>query len=126
MRKYLDKCEEKLLVTVRNEELLGEGKEKQQLQQQHMERYTGKSLYGKLIQNTSPGRDDKTWDWLKKGNLKKETEGMLMVVQELALRTRFIRSKPGYIFFCSGCQNDHHQSDCACHKTKCTCHLTRL
>ena len=38
-----------------------------------MERYIGKSLYGKFHQNTSPG-DDTTWDWLKKKTLKKETK----------------------------------------------------
>ena len=87
LRKYLYQCEEELLVAVRNEELLGEGKEKQ-FQQHHMKRYIGKSLYGNFHQNTPPGRDDTTWNWLKKRALKKEAEGMLMEAQELAL-TRF-------------------------------------
>ena len=36
-------------------------------------------------------RDDKnSWLWLRKGYLKKETEGLLLAAQDQALRTRWI------------------------------------
>ena len=36
-------------------------------------------------------RDKKTWEWLKKGRLKKETEGMIIAAQDQALRTMSIK-----------------------------------
>ena len=38
-------------------------------------------------------RDDATWDWLRKGDLKKETEGMIKAAQDQALRTNAIKAK---------------------------------
>ncbi|XP_068734746.1 uncharacterized protein [Montipora capricornis] len=40
-------------------------------------------------------RDDATWDWLifRKGDLKKETEGMITAAQDQALRTNNIKAK---------------------------------
>ena len=36
-------------------------------------------------------RDSRSWEWLKKGDLKKATEGTIMAAQEQATRTRSIR-----------------------------------
>ena len=36
-------------------------------------------------------RDKKTWEWLKKGRLKKETEGTIIAAQDQALRTNSIK-----------------------------------
>ena len=38
---------------------------------------------------TCPAND--TWQWLQRGELKKETEGMIMAAQDQALRTRYIQ-----------------------------------
>ena len=38
-------------------------------------------------------RDDATWAWLRKVNLKKETEGMNTAAQDQALRTNAIKAK---------------------------------
>ena len=40
---------------------------------------------------TAEIRDKKMWEWLKKGRLKKETEGMIMAAQDQALRTNSIK-----------------------------------
>ena len=32
-----------------------------------------------------------SWTWLKKGYLKKETEGMIMAAQDQAIRTRWVQ-----------------------------------
>ena len=36
-------------------------------------------------------RDKKTWEWLKKGRRKKETEGTIIAAQDQALRTNSIK-----------------------------------
>ena len=44
-----------------------------------------------FIKETSDVRDNKnSWLWLRKGYLKKETEGLLLAAQDQALRTRWI------------------------------------
>ena len=36
--------------------------------------------------------NDKTWTWLRKGNFKRETESLLMVAQNSAIRTNHIKA----------------------------------
>ena len=52
----------------------------------------GKLLYGrfKRLINIS---HDKTWTWLRKGNFKRETESVLMAVQNNAIRTNHIKAR---------------------------------
>ena len=53
----------------------------------------GKPLHGRfkrLINNIS---HDKTWTWLRKGNLKRETESLLMATQNSAIRTNHIKAR---------------------------------
>ena len=52
-----------------------------------------KKLYGRfkrLINNIS---HDKTWTWLRKGNLKRETESLLMAAQNSAIRTNHLKAR---------------------------------
>ena len=53
------------------------------------QKWEGKQLYGcfkRLINNIS---HDKTWTWLSKGNIKRETESLLMA----AIRTNHIKAR---------------------------------
>ena len=50
-------------------------------------------LHGKFIRETYEVRSKETWGRIRKGNLKKETEGQIFAVQEQALRTNWIRKK---------------------------------
>ena len=53
----------------------------------------GKQLYGRfkrLINNIS---NQKTFTWLRKGNLKRETESLLIAAQDNAIRTNHIKAK---------------------------------
>ena len=51
-----------------------------------------KKLRGVFFKNTE-FRDEQTWNWLRKGDLKKATEGTIMAAQEQAIRTRSIRHR---------------------------------
>ena len=57
------------------------------------QKWEGKQLYGRfkrLINNVS---QDKTWTWLRKGNFKSETESLLIVAQDNAVRTYHIKAR---------------------------------
>ena len=57
------------------------------------EEWHRKPMHGQFIRQTSDMFDNDTWQWLQRGKLKKETEGMLMAAQDQALRTRYIQCK---------------------------------
>ena len=56
------------------------------------QKWEGNQLYGhfkRLINNIS---HQKTWTWLRKGNLKRETESLLIVAQDDAIRSSHIKA----------------------------------
>ena len=62
--------------------------QKQMKEQKELERAEGwknKPLRGQFLRQTEESRDDTIWDWLRKGDLKKETEGMITAAQDQAL-----------------------------------------
>ena len=50
------------------------GKSKEDIQKKHQEEYESKALHGQFQKATEKVKGNKSWDWLKKGYLKKETE----------------------------------------------------
>ena len=59
------------------------------------QKWEGKQLYGnfkRLINNIS---HNKTWTWLRKGNIKRETESLLMAAQNNTIRTNHIKVRIG-------------------------------
>ena len=52
-----------------------------------------KQLYGHFKWLTSDISHEKTWTWLRKGNLKRETESLLIAAQNNAIRTNHIKAK---------------------------------
>ena len=57
------------------------------------EKWEKKQLYGRfkrLINNISP---QKTWTWLRKGNLTRETESLLIAARDNAIRTNHIKAR---------------------------------
>ncbi|XP_053156184.1 uncharacterized protein LOC128346682 [Hemicordylus capensis] len=90
--------EEDALKMVNNEKLLNTNETKQAYKKEQVknraEKWKNKPLHGQYLHNIS-GKSDitKTWQWLTNGNLKKETEGLILAAQEQALRTNAIRAK---------------------------------
>ena len=50
-------------------------------------------MYGHFKWQTSKISCKKTWTWLKKGNLKRETESLLIAVQNNTKKTNYVKAK---------------------------------
>lgn len=58
-----------------------------------IERWQSRPLHGQLLCQTEKIRDGRSWNWIKKGDLKKKTEGLIMAAQDPALRTNVMEAK---------------------------------
>lgn len=50
-----------------------------------------KPMHGQYMRQTKELASEDTWQWLLRGELKKETEGMITAAQDQALRTRYVQ-----------------------------------
>ena len=91
--RYVEASKEKLLIAVKNENILDKGEEKERIRQERLNSYRGKALHGQFVRGTENIRDSESWNWLKRGTMKKETEGLLTAAQDQALRTNYIKNK---------------------------------
>ena len=60
-------------------------------QSPRMEEWQSKPMHVQFQRQTKDLSSNDTWQWLKRGELKKETEGMIMATQDQTLRTRYIQ-----------------------------------
>ena len=93
---YINGNEEMLLQVVVKEDIMSENENpktvKERLRRAREERYYKKPLHSTFLRQTEEVRDeDNSWLWVKKGYLKKETEGLIRAVQDQAIRTNWIR-----------------------------------
>ena len=93
LKEYLENSEESMLKEVVEEGIVGSGRTKKDVLEKRGRNYKEKALHGQFYRKTEEDRDESSWDWLKRGKLKKETEGMLMAAQDQALRTNAIKSR---------------------------------
>ena len=57
-----------------------------------MQDWKNKGMLGQFVRDTEPVSDkEKSWGWLRNGDLKKETEGMIVAAQGQALRTNYVK-----------------------------------
>ncbi len=52
-----------------------------------------KQMYEYFLRQTSDVSHEKTWRWLRKGNLKRETESIQIVTQSNVIRTNYLKAK---------------------------------
>ena len=64
---------------------------KKQKKEQRHKQWKEKQLHGTFIRETEEIRSEETWGWIRKGYLKKETEGLIIAAKEQDLRTNWIR-----------------------------------
>ena len=53
-------------------------------------------MYGDIHRQSNQIAHEKTWIWLRKGYLKRETESLRIAVQNNAIRTNYIKAKIDY------------------------------
>ena len=51
-----------------------------------------KALYGQLVREIECDNKSKKWEWLRKGELKRETESFLCIAHEQAIRTNSVNN----------------------------------
>ena len=86
---YIEKHERGLITTIRNDT---DNTIDEIVRTTRKQKWEEKQLYGcfkRLINNIS---HQKTWTWLRKGNLKRETESLLIAAQDNAIRTNRIKA----------------------------------
>ena len=57
------------------------------------QKWEEKQLYGHFKRLINSISHDKTWTWIRKGNFKRETEYLLIAVQNSAIRTNHIKAR---------------------------------
>ena len=57
------------------------------------QKWEKKQLYGRIKRLMNNISHEKTWAWLRQGNLKRETESLLVVAQDNAIRTNHIKTR---------------------------------
>ena len=57
------------------------------------QKWEGKQLYGRFKRPINNISLDKTWTWLREGNFKRETESLLISVQNNTVRTNHIKAR---------------------------------
>ena len=87
LKDYIEKHERELITAIRNNT---DNTMDDRMTTTRKQKWEEKQLYGRfkrLINNIS---HQKTWTWLRKGNLKRETECLLIAAQDHAIRTHHI------------------------------------
>ena len=93
---YINEKVEMLLQEVVKEDIITEKEDprtvKERLYKAREDKYNSKPLHSAFCRETKEINDqEKSWHWVKKGYLKKETEGLIMAAQDQAIRTNWIR-----------------------------------
>ena len=65
---------------------------KKRVEQEKREIFINRTLHGQFERDTKELKVDESWNWLKKGFLKRETESLLVAAQEQALNTNSVKN----------------------------------
>ena len=80
---------------------------KQQDNEEKLNNWRGKAMYGQYVRQIEDKDKRNTWKWLWKSNLKGCTEGLIYSAQKQALRTNYVEfyiDKTGELPLCRMCR----------------------
>ena len=77
---------------------------KEQVQDNHKVARNFKSLHSEFEKAKEELMGHRTWDWLKKGSLKKETESLIIAAQDQAISTNITRKNIYKVAISSMCR----------------------
>ena len=89
LENYIEKCEGRLITVPRNNTDNARNNRTEITKQ----KWEGKHFYGRFKWLTSDHSHEKMWTWLRKGNLKRETEFLLIAAQNNTIRTNHIKAR---------------------------------
>ena len=96
-KRYVIESKEKLLVGARgdteNKEMNTESEFKRRRRHERKTNRIEKVMQGQFLRQTEEVADKDQWLWLIKGDLKRETETLIMAAQEQTLRTNLLKTK---------------------------------
>ena len=87
---YIEKHERGLIMSMKNDTDITVTKRMTITRKQKLEE---KQLYGRFKRLMNDILHEKTWTWLRKGNLKRETESLLIAAQNNAIKTNQIKAR---------------------------------
>ena len=58
-----------------------------------LKNWKSKAMNGQHLRQTEENSAKETWQWMKRGSLKRETESMIIAAQDQALRTNYRKAK---------------------------------
>ena len=97
LKRYVNNSTERLLSSLRiiedDEFIESEADVKKRKRTERKENWKEKTLHGKFLRQTDAITGEDRWLWLKQGNLKGETESLILAAQEQAVRTNVIKAK---------------------------------
>ena len=93
---YVHGSEERLIQAARGDQI--DGLEaasvlKRSKKEKRLEDWEEKVLHGQYLRQTEEVRSDQCWAWLQIGDLKRETESLIVAAQNQSIRTNLLKSK---------------------------------
>ena len=93
---YYSSTQEKLLKVAQKyikADELGPKEYNNQRREERIRDWQEKPLHGRFLICTEEVASSKTWEWLRRRELKKETEGLITASQDQSLRTNVMKTK---------------------------------
>ena len=115
---YVHGSEERLIQAARGDKI--DGLEaasvlKRSKKEKRLEDWEEKVLHGQYLRQTKEVRSDQCWAWLQNGDLKRETESLIVAAQNQSIRTNLVKAKIGKCqgdSLCRVCRKYKYRSYC--------------
>ena len=93
---YVHRSEARLIQAAREDKI--DGLEaasvlKRSKKEKRLEDWEEKVLYGQYLRQIKEVRSDQCWAWLQNGDLKRETESLIVAAQNQSIRTNLVKAK---------------------------------